>query len=56
MKVYKIYAKPLENNPGDELFYVCSVPAPDKKTALFCAMTTPEIKHFYKPESFIALD
>ena len=56
MKVYKIYAKALRNNPGNESSYVCSVPAPNKKAAIFIAMNMPENRNFYKLESFTALD
>lgn len=54
MKVYKVYAKALINNPGNETSYVCSVLAANKKAAVFIAMNMPENRHFYKLDSYIA--
>ena len=55
MKLYKIYAKALRNNPGDESSYVCSVLAANKKADIFTAMSMPENRHFYKLDSYTAI-
>lgn len=55
LKQYDVYAKPLQNNIGDEPERVSTVIAFNKRDAIFIAMTDPSNTGMYAPASFFAV-
>ena len=55
MNLYKIYAKPLQNNIGNETIYIQSIMAKNKKNAIHSVRNMIENRGFYNLNSYIAI-
>lgn len=52
METYKIYAKPIQNNPANEAAFIGKYEGHNKKDAIHKAMNAPENRGIYKLDSF----
>jgi len=55
MNFYKVYARPIQNNPGRETVYVQSIYAKNKKHACFTVANMVDNRGIYIPETFFAV-
>ena len=55
METYKVYAKPIQNNPANESTYVGKYEGCNKKAAIHKAMNAPENRGIYRLDSFFGI-
>lgn len=55
MNTYKIYAKPLQNNLGNDVVYVQSIHAKSKIAAVHSVRNAPDNRGFYLLDSYFAI-